>query len=109
MLGYSSARKAIRSRIRDIFEGNVFEGHTLLPTLDKIRQKYGLERPVVVADAGLLSRDNLKLLVAEGYSFILGARIKNESDASKEKDPQNRPWIKDQQGFNLQRADGNTD
>jgi len=90
----------------DIFEGNVFEGHTLLPTLDKIRQKYGLGRPVVVADAGLLSRDNLKLLAAEGYSFILGARIKNESDADKEKILGQAKRIKDQQGFDLQKADG---
>ncbi len=90
----------------DIFEGNVFEGHTLLPTLDKIRQKYGLGRPVVVADAGLLSRDNLKLLAAEGYTFILGARIKNESDASKEKILEQAKRINDQQGFDLQRADG---
>lgn len=90
----------------DIFEGNVFEGHTLLPTLDKIRKKYGLGRPVVVADAGLLSRENLKLLAAEGYSFILGARIKNESDAGKEKILEQAKRIKDQQGFDLQRADG---
>lgn len=91
----------------DIFEGNVFEGHTLLPTLDKIRKKYGLGRPVVVADAGLLSRDNLKLLAAEGYSFILGARIKNESDASKGEILEQAKRIKDQQGFDLQKADGN--
>lgn len=91
----------------DIFEGNVFEGHTLLPILDKIRQKYGLKRPVVVADAGLLSRDNLKLLAAEGYSFILGARIKNESDVSKDKILEQAKRINDQQGFDLPRADGN--
>jgi len=91
----------------DIFEGNVFEGHTLLPTLEKIRQKYGLGRPVVVADAGLLSKDNLKLLAAEGYSFILGARIKNESDVSKTKILEHAKRINDQQGFDLQRADGN--
>lgn len=36
----------------DIFEGNVFEGHTWLPTLEKIRHKYELGRPVAVADAG---------------------------------------------------------
>ena len=90
----------------DIFEGNVFEGHTLLPTLDKIRRKYGIGQPVVVADAGLLSRDNLKLLAAEGYSFILGARIKNESDASKTKILERAKRIKDQQGFDLQRVDG---
>lgn len=90
----------------DIFEGNVFEGHTLLPTLQKIRRKYGLGRPVVVADAGLLSRDNLKLLAAAGYSFILGARIKNESDVSKGKILEQAKRIKDQPGFDLQKADG---
>lgn len=90
----------------DIFEGNVFEGHTLLPTLEKIRNKYGLGRPVVVADAGLLSRNNLKLLAAEGYSFILGARIKNESDVNKGRILEQARWIKDQEGFDLQRPDG---
>lgn len=90
----------------DIFEGNVFEGHTLLPTLDKIRRKFELGRPVVVADAGLLSRDNLKLLAAEGYSFILGARIKNESDTGKAKILERAKRIKDQQGFDLKKADG---
>ncbi len=91
----------------DIFEDNVFEGHTLVPTLEKIRQKYGLGRPVVVADAGLLSRENIKLLVAEGYSFILGARIKNESDDSKKKILEQAQRMNDQQGFDLKRADGN--
>jgi hypothetical protein len=91
----------------DIFEGNVFEGHTLLPTLEKIRQKYGLGRPVVVADAGLLSRNNLKLLAAEGYSFILGARIKNESDVNKGKILEQARRINDQEGFDLQKTDGN--
>ncbi len=90
----------------DIFEGNVFEGHTLLPTLEKIRQKYGLGRPVVVADAGLLSRNNLRLLTAEGYSFILGARIKNESDLSKGEILERARQIKDQEGFDLQKVDG---
>lgn len=89
----------------DIFAGNVFEGHTLLPTLEKIRHKYGLGRPVVVADAGLLSRNNLKLLATEGYSFILGARIKNESDVSKQKILEQARRIKDQEGFDLQKAD----
>ncbi len=90
----------------DIFEGNVFEGHTLLPTLEKIRQKYGLGRPVVVADAGLLSRNNLKTLVAEGYTFILGGRLKNESDASKKQILEQAQGMKDQHGFAIQKPDG---
>jgi transposase len=69
----------------DIFQGNTFEGHTLLPTLEKIQEKYGFREPVVVADAALLSKDNLAKLAQAKYQFIIGARIKNESDQIKEK------------------------
>ena len=39
----------------DIYEGNTYEGHTLIPFLEKISRKFSLDKPVVVADAGLLS------------------------------------------------------
>lgn len=67
----------------DIFEGNKFEGHTLLPILAKIQSKYHFGKPVVVADAGLLSNDNLEELAAADYKYILGARVKNETDEVK--------------------------
>lgn len=67
----------------DIFEGNKFEGHTLLPILNKIEEKYHFDKPVVVADAGLLTNDNLKDLSEADYKYILGARIKNETDEIK--------------------------
>lgn len=67
----------------DIFEGNTFEGCTLIPTLEKIQKKYGFDKPIVVADAGLLSKDNIKKLQENKYQFILGARIKNETDTVK--------------------------
>jgi transposase len=63
----------------DIFEGNIYEGHTLIPTLEKISKKFNLGKPVVVADAGLLSTDNLRALKDNGYEYILGGRIKSES------------------------------
>lgn len=63
----------------DIFEGNKFEGHTLLPIVDGFKKKYNLQKLVVVADAGLLSSTNIELLVSKQYEFILGARIKNET------------------------------
>jgi transposase len=67
----------------DIFRGNTFEGHTLLPTLKKIRKQYGFTLPIVVADAALLSKDNLKNLSEAQYQFIIGTRIKNERDEIK--------------------------
>ena len=69
----------------DIFEGNTYEGYTLIPFLKNISTKFNLQKPVVVADSGLLSKKNIAALQEEGYEYILGARIKNESKQIKEK------------------------
>ena len=62
----------------DIFEGNKFEGHTMLSVINSFREKYRLEQLVIIADSGLLSNANIHELQIGGYEFILGARIKNE-------------------------------
>lgn len=69
----------------DIFEGNHFEGKTLLPVLRQIQERYDLGKPVVVADAAMLRKKNLDALEQDGYPFIVGARIRNESDAMQRK------------------------
>lgn len=66
-----------------IYEGNKFEGHTLIPVVEGFKQKYKLDKLVVIADAGLLSHENISELLKHGYEFILGGRIKNESNALK--------------------------
>jgi transposase len=63
----------------DIFEGNKYEGDTLLPVIEHFQAKYKSSKLIVVADAGLLCSKNIGLLKAKNYQFILGARIKNES------------------------------
>jgi hypothetical protein len=63
----------------DIFEGNIFEGHTLIPILERFEQQFSIGHPIVVADAGLLSKSNIEELTIREYKFILGARVKNES------------------------------
>ena len=68
----------------DIFEGNTYEGHTLIPFLEAISQKFNLNKPVVVADSGLLSNKNIAALQEAGYEYIIGARLKNESIAMQE-------------------------
>ncbi len=65
----------------DIFEGNRFEGKTLLPVLRGIQKRYKLGKPVVVADSAMLSKENLGALEEEGYPFIVAARIRNETEA----------------------------
>jgi transposase len=67
----------------EIFEGNQFEGHTMLPVIEAFKAKYAMEHLIVVADAGLMSNKNVRKLQQLGYSFILGARIKNEGEPLK--------------------------
>jgi transposase len=68
----------------DIFEGNIYEGHTLIPFIEKIAAKFNLEKPIVVADSGLLSKDNIIALDEKNYEYIIGARLKNESEKIKQ-------------------------
>ena len=69
----------------DIFEGNKFEGHTMIPVIEAFRRKYNLPAPIVVADSGLLSKSNISELRESGYEFILGARLKSTGNPEKEK------------------------
>ena len=69
----------------DIFEGNIYEGHTLIPFIEDISQKFDIQKPIIIADSGLLSKDNIKALEESEYEYILGARIRNETEAIKKK------------------------
>jgi transposase len=63
----------------EIFEGNTFEGHTMIPVIEAFKNKYKMQQLIIVADAGLMSNKNLTALISQEYHFIIGARIKNEN------------------------------
>ena len=70
------------------FEGDTFDGHTLIPVLKEVKEQYDLDKVVFVADAGMFSRDNLKefekLYDKESkVTYIVGARIKNMTNKLK--------------------------
>ncbi|MEO5572643.1 MAG: IS1634 family transposase [Bacteroidia bacterium] len=69
----------------ELFEGSKFEGHTMIPVIESFKKKFQLEKLIVIADAGLLSAKNIKALCELHYEFILGARIKNETESIKQK------------------------
>ncbi len=61
----------------DLFEGNKFEGHTLLPVVLNLKNTYKIDKLTIVADAAMLSFDNLKELREYGLSYIVAARLSN--------------------------------
>ena len=90
----------------DIFKGNTFEGHTLLPVLQSLCKKHNLPKPIVVADAGLMSKENIENLKNNGYTFIVGARIKNESNNVKKEILCKAENMRDGDGFKFEKSDG---
>lgn len=62
-----------------IFQGNKFEGHTLIPILLKFKRKYRIERFTVVADAAMISNENITALRSANLQYIVAARTANLS------------------------------
>jgi transposase len=77
-----------------LFPGSQYEGRTMLPIIEDFIHRFELSDFVIVADSGLMNKTNILLLESAGYKYIIGARIKNESDEIKE-------WI-----LSLEKRDG---
>lgn len=58
-----------------MFEGNTFEGHTLIPVLRKLKKDHHIDSLTVVADAAMLSFGNITQLEQAGLSYIVAARM----------------------------------
>ena len=70
----------------EVYEGNKYEGHTLIDVLKKFQDKFELkDKPIVVADRGMLNNDNLAYLENNGYKYILAAKTKSISNDLKQK------------------------
>lgn len=61
----------------EVFEGSIFEGHTFIPVITKFKDMYAVKTLTVVADAAMISLDNVEQLVKNHLSYIVGARIAN--------------------------------
>jgi transposase len=63
----------------ELFKGNTFEGHTMLQVLETFRTRHNVKQCTVVADAAMLSFENMEELRARDISYIVGARVANLS------------------------------
>lgn len=63
----------------EIFAGNTFEGHTIIPVLNEFIRKHGAKEFTVVADAAMISASNIRELLKNNINYIVGARLGNLS------------------------------
>lgn len=87
-----------------LFPGKQYEGYTMVPIVEDFVRRFDLGNDfVVVADCGLMNKTNIELLASGGYQYIIGARIKSESEKRKK-------WIlslEHQDGVFYERQKGN--
>ena len=60
-----------------IFEGKKFEGHTLSPVILRFKHKHKIKKLTVVADAAMISIENIQALRKVHLNYIVGARAAN--------------------------------
>lgn len=69
----------------EVYDGKKFEGHTMVDVLIKFQKKFNIKnKPVVVADRGMLNNQNIAILENNGYKYIIGAKIKMVTSELKE-------------------------
>lgn len=61
----------------ELFPGNTFEGHTLIPIINDLKKKHDIKNITVVADAAMISTDNINNLKAAKIDYIVGTRLGN--------------------------------
>jgi transposase len=61
----------------ELFPGNTNEGKTFKTVIKRIKNRYNIEKIVIVADSGLLSKENMECIEKMKLEYILGARLKN--------------------------------
>jgi len=70
----------------EVYEGNKYEGHTLVDVLQKFQTRFQIKhKPIVVADKGMLSNANIAYLEENDYKYILAYKIKNIDNELKTK------------------------
>ncbi|MDX2050549.1 MAG: IS1634 family transposase [Rickettsiaceae bacterium] len=63
----------------EIFPGNIFEGRTLITSINQLKQQCNIKKVTIVADRGMSSIGNLSTIKDAGFDFCISFRIRSAS------------------------------
>ncbi len=63
-----------------VFPGNTADVTTFAPMAEELKQRFGLSQPVIVADRGMFSADNVVALQESGLRYILALRSRHQTE-----------------------------
>jgi hypothetical protein len=62
----------------EMWPGNTADVTSLLPVIDRLRQRFAMGRVCIVADRGMISAETIAALEARGLLYILGVRERTD-------------------------------
>ena len=69
----------------ELWPGNTTDVKTLLPIVERLRQRFAIGSVCVVADRGMISKDTLtRLERLDGVTYILGARMRQNKEVNED-------------------------
>jgi Transposase DDE domain len=70
----------------ELWPGNTADVSTLIPVVDRLRNRFGIRRVCVVADRGMISKETIEALEQDerGWQYILGARMRSQNEVRDE-------------------------
>jgi len=64
----------------EMWPGNTTDVTTLIPVIDRLRQRFAIGKVCVVADRGMISAETIAELEVRGIEYILGARERSDKE-----------------------------
>jgi transposase len=70
----------------ELWPGNTADVTTLIPVVDRLRSRFGVQRVCIVADRGMISQETIEALEQDdrGWQYILGARMRSQNEVKDE-------------------------
>lgn len=63
----------------ETFKGNLAETKTLIPVLEKLRERFSVSNVTVVCDRGLASKTNVEALQDSQFHFVIASKLRSMS------------------------------
>jgi transposase len=68
----------------EMWPGNTADVTTLLPVVEKLKKRFGIENVCIVADRGMIKAATLEALEKLGLFYILGTRMRSQNEVRNE-------------------------
>jgi transposase len=64
----------------EMWPGNTTDVKTLIPVIDRVRKRFGINKFCIVADRGMISADTIAELELRKIPYILGTRMRRVNE-----------------------------